>query len=218
MFTVHFQVPDVKMYSVLVPYPSKTDRQTILSAALKQLARDGLRNMSLRGLAASLGVAPNALYRYFADRAALEAAMSAESARQLNYVLKRAAGHKGPVEAVRSMALAYIRFARENPHLYGLLMAPCTPSEEDAESHQDLWNFVVDQVALISTQSRAREAAVALWALLHGTVALEAAQVFGEEKPFSGFDFGLEAWLTAAANHAESKSGRRRKPAGVAKR
>jgi AcrR family transcriptional regulator len=174
--------------------------------------------MSLRSLAASLGVAPNALYRYFADRAALEAAMSAESARQLKSVLKRAARHREPEEAVRSMALAYVRFARESPHLYGLLMTPCTPSEEDAESHQDLWNFVVDQVALISTQSRAREAAVALWALLHGTVALEAAQVFGEEKPFSGFDFGLEAWLTAAANHADSTSGRLRKSAGLAKR
>jgi AcrR family transcriptional regulator len=201
-----------------MPYPSKTDRQAILSAALKQLTRDGLRSMSLRSLAASLGVAPNALYRYFADRAALEAAMSAESARQLKSVLKRAARHREPVEAVRSMALAYVRFARESPHLYGLLMAPCTPSEEDAESHQDLWNFVVDQVALISTKSRAREAAVALWALLHGTVALEAAQVFGEEKPLSGFDFGLEAWLTAAANHTGSTSGRQRKPASLAKR
>jgi AcrR family transcriptional regulator len=201
-----------------MPYPSKTDRQAILSAALEQLTRDGLRSMSLRSLAASLGVAPNALYRYFADRAALEAAMSAESARQLESVLKRAARQKRPMDAVRSMALAYIRFARENPHLYGLLMAPCAPSEEDAESHQDLWKFVVDQVALVSTQSRAREAAVALWALLHGTAALEAAQVFGEEKPFSGFEFGLDAWLMAAANQPDSTAGRQRRPASLAKR
>jgi AcrR family transcriptional regulator len=201
-----------------MPYPSKTDRQAILSAALKQLTRDGLRSMSLRSLAASLGVAPNALYRYFADRAALEAAMSAESARQLESVLKRAARQKRPLDAVRSMALAYIRFARENPHLYGLLMVPCAPAGEDIESHQDLWKFVVDQVALVSTQSRAPEAAVALWALLHGTVALEAAQVFGEEKPFSGFEFGLDAWLTAAANHPDSTAGRQRGPASLAKR
>jgi AcrR family transcriptional regulator len=201
-----------------MPYPSKTDRQAILLAALKQLAHDGLRSISLRSLAASLGVAPNALYRYFADRAALEAAMSAESARQLESVLKRAARQKRPVDAVRSMALAYVRFARENPHLYGLLMAPCTPSEEDTESHLDLWKFVVDQVALISTESRAREAAVALWALLHGIVTLEAAQVFGEEKPFSGFEFGLDAWLTAAANHPDSTPVRERKPASLAKR
>jgi AcrR family transcriptional regulator len=201
-----------------MPYPSKTDRQAILSAALEQLTRDGLRSMSLRSLAASLGVAPNALYRYFADRAALEAAMSAESARQLESVLKRAARQKRPMDAVRSMALAYIRFARENPHLYGLLMAPCAPSEEDAESHQDLWKFVVDQVALVSTQSRAREAAVALWALLHGTAALEAAQVFGEEKPFSGFEFGLDAWLMAAANQPDSTAGRQRRPASLTKR
>ncbi len=171
----------------------------------------------MRGLAASLGVAPNALYRYFADRAALEAAMSAESARRLKSVLKLAAHKKGPVDAVRRMALAYIRFARENPHLYELLMAPSTPSEEDAESHNDLWNFVVDRVALITTQFRAREGAVALWALLHGIVALEAAQVFGEKKPFSGFQFGLDAWLTAASALRSGPRGQRR-PASLAKR
>jgi AcrR family transcriptional regulator len=201
-----------------MPYPSKTDRKTILAAALKQLARDGVRSMSLRSLAASLGVAPNALYRYFADRAALESAISAESARQLRSVLKRAARNKGPADAVRSMALAYVRFARENPHLYELLTAPCTPSEEDAESHRDLWNFVVDQVALISTQYRAREGAVALWALLHGTVALEAAGVFGEEKPFSGFQFGLDAWLRAAASAPDNTPAGQRRPASLALR
>jgi len=46
-------------------YPAKTDRQAILSAALEQLTRNEMRALSLRGLAASLGIAPNALYRYF---------------------------------------------------------------------------------------------------------------------------------------------------------
>ncbi len=174
--------------------------------------------MSLRGLAASLGVAPNALYRYFADRAALEAAISAESARQLKSVLSLAARKKKPAEALRSMALAYIRFARENPHLYELLMPAGTPCEEDAKPHHDLWNFVVGQVAAITTELHAREGAVALWALLHGTVALEAAQVFGTEKPFSGFQFGLDAWLSAAASARKSAPRGQRRPARLAKR
>jgi hypothetical protein len=39
--------------SIRMPYPSKTDRQTILSAAVKQLAHVGIRDLSLRNLAAS---------------------------------------------------------------------------------------------------------------------------------------------------------------------
>ena len=41
-------------------------------------------------------------------------------------------------------------------------------------------------------------AAVALWALLHGAATLEAGQVLGENKPTSGFEFGLSAWLLLA--------------------
>jgi AcrR family transcriptional regulator len=201
-----------------MPYPSKTDRQTILTAALKQLAGAGIRSVSLRGLAASLGVAPNALYRYFSDRAALEAALSAESARQLKSVLSLAARKKQPADAVRGMALAYIRFARENRHLYELLMPSGLPCGEDAKPHEDLWNFVIGQVANVTGQFHAAEGAVALWALLHGTVALEAAQVFGKDKPFSGFQFGLDAWLSAAAGARKSAGPRPTRSAAVAKR
>jgi hypothetical protein len=34
-------------------------------------------------------------------------------------------------------------------------------------------------------------------------VALEAAQVFGESKPASGLEFGLNAWLMAVSTHGE---------------
>jgi AcrR family transcriptional regulator len=180
-------------------YPAKTDRQAILSAALEQLARNGVRALSLRGLAASLGIAPNALYRYFADRAELEAAMAAESASRLHLALRRAAGKKEPERAIRSMAVAYVRFAREHPHLYEMLMEPCGTSSEGVSIHQELWSFVVDQVALVSTPAHAREGAVALWAFLHGITVLESAQLFGKEKPFSGFEFGINALLAAAA-------------------
>ena len=51
-----------------MPYPSKTHRQTILSAAVKELVHGGIRDLSLRNIAASLDLAPNAIYRYFPDR------------------------------------------------------------------------------------------------------------------------------------------------------
>lgn len=195
-----------------MPYVSKTDRQAILSAALQQVARDGIRSMSLRGIADSLGLAPNALYRYFADRAALEAAMCAEGERQLYSVLKRAAGTKEPRLALRKMAAAYVGFARKRPHLYELMMASCKTRAEAAAVDQNVWSFVVEQVSLIAAKSCAHEAATSLWALLHGIVTLEAAQVFGEKKPVRGLDFGLDAWFgAAAATNTNSPLTRRKK-------
>jgi AcrR family transcriptional regulator len=47
-----------------MPYPSKTDRQTILSAAVKELACKGIRDLSLRNLAASGGGGATARKRY----------------------------------------------------------------------------------------------------------------------------------------------------------
>jgi AcrR family transcriptional regulator len=183
-----------------MPYPAKTDSQAILSAAFEQVENHGIQSMSLRGVAATLGVAPNALYRYFADRAALESAIRAEISRRLHDVLKRAVGKKNPAEAIRALATAYLRFAREHRNLYELLTSPCSPCAEDLPAHQELWDFVVNQVALVSNGQHASEAAVALWAHLHGTAALESVQAFGEQKPIRGVDFGLEAWIQAAAS------------------
>src|ERR1700734_103935 len=107
-----------------MPYPSKTDRQTILSAALKQLAHVGIRDLSLRNLAASLDLAPNAIYRYFSARRTLKAALAGKAARQMELALRRAPAGREPVTAIREMSSAYIRFAKDNRHLYDVMMNP----------------------------------------------------------------------------------------------
>ena len=185
-----------------MPYPSKTDRQTILSAALTDLARGGIRELSLRNIAASLGLAPNAIYRYFSDRPALEAALANEAARQLELALRRAADRREPATAIRKMASAYIKFAKDNPRLYEVMMSLHAP-EHDATSPLSLWEFTLEQVQRIAGADRAAEASVALWAFLHGAVALEAAHVFGSRKPASGLEFGLDAWFMAVSGPAK---------------
>lgn len=185
------------MYTVHMPFPSKTDRNAILTAALQELSRVGIRELSLRNIAASLGLAPNALYRYFSDRAALESALADECARRLEIALRKAAKGADPVKGIRKMARVYLQFARENHHLYEVTMSFHTPDQNDS-ARQSLWNFTVEQVQRIAGEARAKEAAVALWALLHGAATLEAAQVLGVTKPASGFEFGLDAWLLLA--------------------
>ena len=183
---------------VFMPYPSKTDRQTILSAAVKELAHGGIRDLSLRNVAASLGLAPNAIYRYFSDRRALEAAISSEAAKKMELALRRGAEGREPLAAIREMASAYINFAKDNRNLYEAMMDFHVP-DNDPTSHESLWAFTVEQVQRLAGSDRAAQASVALWAHLHGVVTLEAAQVLGEVKPASGLDFGFEAWLMAVS-------------------
>ncbi len=182
-----------------MPYPSKTDRQTILATAMDQVVRDGIKGLAIRSVAAALGLAPNALYRYFANLAALEAALADESRRRLQKVLHKAAGKKPPEEAIRSIARAYVRFAREQPQIFSLTLLPSPTETEGEAAHVQSWRFVLGHVARLYGEERAPEAAVALWAFLHGMTALEAARVFGERKPVSSFEFGLRIWIKAAS-------------------
>lgn len=180
-----------------MPFPSKTDRNAILSAALEELSRGGIRDLSLRNIAATLGLTPNALYRYFSDRAALEEALADECARRLEMALRKAARGSVAAKAIRKMAGAYLQFARENRNLYEVGMSFQSPDHSES-SRQSLWCFTVEQVQRITGETHAREAGVALWALLHGAATLEAGQVLGKNKPASGFEFGLNAWLLLA--------------------
>ncbi len=191
-----------------MPYPAKTDRKAILAAALEQVARDGLAALSLRSVAATLGLAPNALYRYFADRAALEAALAEESQRQLFGVLQTAVGRKPPEAAIRGLARAYVRFARDKPQLFALTLLPSVAEAGSEPAHIAMWRFVQQQVSNLYGARQTPEAAVALWAFLHGMTALEAAGVLGSQKPTSSFEFGLQLWIAAAppAIHQPSTS------------
>jgi AcrR family transcriptional regulator len=132
-----------------MPYPSKTDRQAILTTAMEQTAREGIENLAIRSVATALHLAPNALYRYFANLSALKAALAEESRILLLKVLQKAAGAKPPEEAIRSIARAYMRFAREKPHVFALTLLPFTTEAKANGVHRESWRFMLGQVARV---------------------------------------------------------------------
>lgn len=182
-----------------MPYPSKTSREKILATALDQVALEGISKLAVRSLASALDLTPNALYRYFSSLAAIEAALADESRRRLLKTLQKAAAKKSPEEAIRKIARAYVRFAREQPHVFALTLMQSAVVAEGGTSHIESWSFVLQQVTRVYGKERAPEAAVALWAFLHGMTVLEIAGVFGERKPASSFEFGLQIWIEASA-------------------
>ncbi len=129
----------------------------------------------------------------------------------MELALRRAADGRERVTAIREMSAAYIKFAKDNRHLYDVMMSPHVP-KHDAAQHQSLWTFTVEQVQRIAGVDLAAQASVALWAFLHGAVALEAAEVLGESKPARGLGFGLDAWFMAVSTRGEPIEALRTKP------
>ena len=178
-----------------MPYPAKTNAGTILQAAIEYLEQYGEAALSMRELASRLGLTPRALYRYYPDRAALEAAIAEEGFRRLHADLVAAVGKHLGKDALRVSAVAYLAFAQAHPAWYALLMRFHVQTPELLDAGHQVWVFVVELVEDVVEAEKATSAAVALWAFLHGFTQLEHAAMLSEQKPRNGFQVGLEAFL-----------------------
>lgn len=188
-----------------MPYPAKTSPAAIRAAALELLERDGDGALTVRGVAAALGLAPNALYRYYPGHNALLAAVAEDGTRALLDSLRTAARApdasapvpQDPAAPVRAVAGAYLAFASARPALYGVVIARHAPGHDGPPAHDALWAFVVGLFEPLAGVADAPAAAVTLWAFLHGMVGLDRADLLGGPKPRQAAAFGLEAFLTA---------------------
>jgi AcrR family transcriptional regulator len=189
-----------------MPYPAKTNAQTILAAAIDHLEQYGEEALSMRELASRLGISPRALYRYYPDRAALKAALAEEGFHRLRSALVDAVSMHMGQDALRAGATAYLTFAQVHPAWYPLLMKVHEQTHWLLQAEHEMWGFVVGLVENAVGQEIAASAAVALWAFLHGFIQLESAAILGEQKPRSGFQVGLEAFLSGLTSLSSNTS------------
>lgn len=87
-------------------------RAAILEAARRVAAREGARDLSLRGVAAEAGFAPAALYSYFTGKDELLLALAAEDLSFIARAMRGAAADcqgKGKLAAAASAALSLLR-------------------------------------------------------------------------------------------------------------
>jgi AcrR family transcriptional regulator len=185
-------------------YPAKTDRDRILAAALEQVESEGVENLAIRSVAAKLGLAPNALYRYFESLAALEAALAEEARLQMLQVMQKAAGRKGPSETIRAISEAYLRFAQQRPRVFALYLRT---SGADSHTPQCARNteFFLQQVTHVYSEERAWKASHVLWAFLHGIAVLLDAGILPPEDAFTSLKFGLQIWIEGALSPLKNR-------------
>jgi AcrR family transcriptional regulator len=165
-----------------VPAATLTGRQReVLDVARRLLSAEGVDALTLGRIARELGIKPPSLYKHFAGKRQLEAALIAEGLEQHAAVLEAA----GP--RLAHIAAAYRRFALAHPHLYRLMTERPLPRDDlppglEARAAAPLLRAVGD-----------RDLARAVWAFAHGMVQLELA---GRFPPGADLD---AAWAKATA-------------------
>ncbi len=189
-------------------YPAKTDRASILHAAMKQVEHEGAESLAIRSVASTLGLAPNALYRYFESLAALEAAVAEEARLHMLEVMQKAAGRKGPAESIRAISEAYLRFAHEQPRIFALYLKTSAAHSDSPQCTPQCnrnTEFFLQQVTRIYGEKRAWEASYALWAFLHGLAVLREAGVLSAAQSSTSLKFSLQLWIAGALNSSDHK-------------
>jgi AcrR family transcriptional regulator len=108
-------------------------REKLIDAAERLFAQKGLEAVTLRQLAAEIGVSPMTPYRYFADKNAILAAVRARAFTRHAEALEAAweAAERDPIAASNGVAEAYIDFAFSHPEAYKLMFDISQPDEAD---------------------------------------------------------------------------------------
>ncbi len=150
-------------------------RTALVGAALDLLAEDGAQAISLRAVARRAGVSAMAPYRHYADKEGLLAAVAVQGFAGLRHVL-RAADDAAPAgKALVEQAVAYVRYALQNPALFRLMFGPkrLGVHPELAAAGEAAYAVLAARVAAEAPADADRDArALGCWSLVHGLASL----------------------------------------------
>jgi AcrR family transcriptional regulator len=164
------------------PYHHGNLRRGLLDEALATIRTEGVDALTLRELGARLGVSRTALYRHFADKRALLAAVATEGFRTLREQLVSAweEGGRGRA-AFDSMGVAYVRFAVGNQAhyrvMFGGFVDPTVSEPELATEAAGAFQALVAALAALQRERLVRgddtvTMARFVWAVVHGVAML----------------------------------------------
>ena len=105
-------------------------RNALIDAAVAEIADVGLSAMSLRKVAARVGVTHPAASHHFGDKTGLLTALAAEGYRSLADALRSAHGEGGDL---LDLGVAYLRFAHDHRPLFEVMFRPELLQTDDAE-------------------------------------------------------------------------------------
>ncbi len=179
-------------------------RQAILDAAAELFREHGYERFSLRQVAERIGYSPTTIYLYFTDKDdLLFTVVDVGFTRFGEQLVAAAASAADPAGRLAALGRAYIDFGIQNPAYYQLmfmqrgdfLMAnKAGECEPRIDSFGVLQQAVRDAIAAGAVRpGDAAPYADALWALVHGTVAMAITMpFFPAERAYAAATAGFE--------------------------
>jgi AcrR family transcriptional regulator len=164
-------------------------RRAILEAALELIEESGVPSLSLREIARRIGVTTGAPYHHFKDRGELLLQIGMQGYRQLLLILEEAAAGTGDGEKVCEAEFrAYLHFARKHSAVYAVMFSAELAQYDNAAKVKTIadrcFALVGASVARCRNLSKkmSAEAALSIWALLHGLVVLDQSNLLEESR------------------------------------
>ncbi len=191
-------------------------RQALVDQAVATIRARGVDALTLREVGAGLRVSRTALYRHFADKQSLLAAVATQGFRAFRDALLRAWDGAGRGrDGFLAMGRAYIRFALENPPYYRVMFGDYlaagadTPECDEPQAQvrselaaegQAAFQVLVDALIELQQAGLVRagdplDLAVFVWASVHGTAMLA---IGGQLTPGGR---SIESMAAAAVGH-----------------
>jgi AcrR family transcriptional regulator len=159
-------------------------RERLCEAAERLFAEQGPDAVTMRQLAAELGVSPMTPYRYFRDKDDILAAVRTTGFNRFAEALERArARETDPRAKGAAVGAAYVEFAFQHRHTYKLMFDLNQPNEADypelvaagERARATMSAYVKDLVAEGMLAGDPEQIGMMFWAATHGLVVLELA-------------------------------------------
>ncbi|WP_423602460.1 TetR/AcrR family transcriptional regulator [Sphingomonas sp. MS122] len=152
-------------------------------AALREVRTSGARNVSMRGLAAALGISAMTAYRYYADKEKLFRDLKSEISERFTIALRAGAQATGnPLDRLRAVAVAYLEFAIAEENEYRLMfdewLGEVEPWPKVPGEGVQSWHLLIGLIRSAmpgADDNRLVEVGQFLWAGVHGLAMLHLA-------------------------------------------
>jgi AcrR family transcriptional regulator len=162
-------------------------RPALIEAAARLIATEGAAGLTLRRVAEEVGTSTMAIYTHFGGMSELRRAVRQEGFAQLTVRAEQIGESEDPVADLAGLGLAYYRLAIGNPPLYRAMYMEQPLDAVDAAAGSETFNVLVAAMQRCIDSGRfdtgdAHELATQFWAVGHGAITLQMAQLLVPEE------------------------------------
>jgi AcrR family transcriptional regulator len=153
--------------------PREEARRAILDATQELLVEQGYESFSMRKLASRCGYAAPTIYHYFGDKPGLLDRLIDLRMREVLVEMRSVHLTSDPVENMRRLFIAFVRWGLANPTHYQLLTSTREPHPAGEEAREVLMRPVTQLEEQGRLETDIELARQSLWALVHGIISLQ---------------------------------------------